>query len=50
MLLAIGTQEILIVLIGGGIVIGLPVYFIYKYAKQKGRLEEIERQRKEGQV
>jgi hypothetical protein len=44
---ALGTNELIILFIIGGAVIVLPIYFIYKYGKQKGRIKEMERQMKE---
>ena len=42
----LGLNEIIVVLVGLVIPVAV-IYFIYKYAKNKGRLEEIERQRRE---
>ncbi len=40
----LGWTEILLIGIIGIVVIIIPVVFIYKYGKQKGRLKEMERQ------
>ena len=42
--MSLGYLEIMILLL----VILIPVVFIYKYAKQKGRLQELEKQQKNG--
>jgi len=42
----LGTNELIIILIGGALVIGVLI-FIYKYGKNKGRLQEMDRQLKE---
>jgi len=42
----LGTQEIILIL-GGLLVLCVPIYFIYKYGKQKGRIQEMERERRE---
>jgi hypothetical protein len=39
----LGTNEILILLALAIVLIIIPVRFIYKYAKNKGRLQEMER-------
>lgn len=44
----LGFNEILILGILAILVIVLPVIFIYKYGKQKGRLKELERQMQKG--
>ena len=42
----LGTNEIIIMFVGVLILI-IPIYFIYKYGKNKGRLQEMERQIKD---
>ena len=40
----IGFNELIILIIAAVFIIIIPVIFIYKYGKQKGRLNELERQ------
>ena len=48
MLLGIlGTNELIILFPFLIVFIVIPVYFIYKHGKQKGRIQELERQLKE---
>ncbi len=39
----LGTNELLLIF-GILILVIIPIYFIYKYGKNKGRLQEMERQ------
>jgi hypothetical protein len=45
----LGTQETILILVGIIIFVVIPVRFIYKYAKNKGRLQELEKRIKEEQ-
>ena len=39
----LGTQEIIMIIAGIIVLVVLPIRFIYKYGKNKGRLQELER-------
>jgi hypothetical protein len=43
----LGFNELMVILIIGGGLIVLPIVFIYRYGKQKGRLQELEKQQAE---
>jgi hypothetical protein len=43
----LGTNELIIIIFGAITFIIVPICFIYKYAKNKGRLQEMERQARE---